>query len=75
MNSFTSKRIIFENEIGDFPDSETLITKSKVDANIFLSNQTGFPQRQPAITFCYATINFRLNNLSPFSLSYSLSRF
>lgn len=45
MNSFTSKRIIFENEIGDFPD-KTLITKSKVDANIFLSNQTGFPQRQ-----------------------------
>ena len=74
MNSFTSKRIIFENEIGDFPD-KTLITKSKVDANIFLSNQTGFPQRQPAITFCYATINFRLNNLSPFSLSDSLSQF
>ena len=38
-----------------------------MDANIFLSNQTGFSQRQPAITFCYATINFRLNNLSPYS--------
>ena len=74
MNSFTSKRIIFENEIGDFPD-ETLITKSKVDANIFLSNPAGFSLRQPAITFCYASFNFHLNNLSAFSLSHSLSLF
>ena len=41
-----------------------------MDENIFLSNPTGFSQRQPAISFCYATINLHLNNLSPFSLSH-----